>query len=144
MALITFRLVQGGAEAFRVSASRASGPHSRGVDVIGHIDVRRDMRAGLQIATVDYISVQPIWRGQGVGTGLYEAAAAEAEDRWYLPLASDTSRSAAANAFWIKQFEKGLASEHQDRWGETFYVVAPEAREWDDDGGAIFDLSGAF
>jgi ribosomal protein S18 acetylase RimI-like enzyme len=54
--------------------------------------------------------------GVKVATKLYEAAAKDSCKRWKAPLASDTSRSANAEAFWYKQMMKGRAQRIDGRY----------------------------
>lgn len=70
------------------------------------------MSLGIQrrrkLLRVQRIDVEPDLRRCGVGTMLYERAAAEACERG-LRLASDRERSKGAETFWRKQVRKGRA-----------------------------------
>lgn len=62
---------------------------------------------GQSLMKVAFVEVQR--RGLGIGTKLYEKAAAFS-CRLGLPLASDMTRTAASQGFWEKQAQKGRAT----------------------------------
>lgn len=68
------------------------------------------LRARGTITEVKNITVDPAFRRRGVATRLYERGAREACKRFGKPLASDETRTEAAEAFWRKQAAKGRAT----------------------------------
>ena len=62
------------------------------------------------MAEVTHIEVDPLARRAQVATRLYAAAAKMACEKYDAPLASDTYRTAASDAFWQKQVRKGRAT----------------------------------
>lgn len=76
-----------------------------GRDSVGYVTLKSD-----DGPTIDYIFVRETWRRRGVATALYEAAARGACRSYGVPLQSDVERSAAAQAFWVKQVRKGRAT----------------------------------
>jgi GNAT superfamily N-acetyltransferase len=75
----------------------------------------RKVREVMQVATV---RVEKKFQRRGLGTQMYEAAAAIACESFGLPLASDVSRrrSTQAGSFWKKQEAKGRAVRINDRY----------------------------
>jgi len=77
---------------------------------------------------VRQINVVPGAQRQRIGTGLYERAAKIACKEYGVPLASDTDRSAKAEAFWKKQEAKGRAERRESRHGEYYALSCPAPR----------------
>lgn len=64
---------------------------------------------GQKFTSMGYIKTEEAYRGKGVATRIYEAAARMSCLKFKAPMASDTQRTTAADAFWKKQFKKGRA-----------------------------------
>lgn len=73
---------------------------------VGRIESTKRRGGGYRVAV---IHVQAPWRHQGVGTALYEAAAAEACRRRSRLFSDARNPNAFSNDFWEKQVEKGRA-----------------------------------
>ncbi len=81
--------------------------HRRGRE-IGYMEIEEiDGPLDQPLMKVAFVEVQK--KGLGIGTKLYEKAAAFACAR-KRPLASDEARTAAAQGFWLKQARKGRAA----------------------------------
>lgn len=93
------------AEGFQLSCSHPGGYH------VGRIEVYKskaaDGRLVMRVRKADVVHGQ---RRRGYGTEMYAAAAKIACVDFKLPLASDTTRSASADAFWRKQLRKKRAT----------------------------------
>jgi hypothetical protein len=83
------RATAGGREVGYMEIERVDGPHGRGLMKVAFIEVKK--------------------KGLGIGTKIYEKGAAFACSLGF-PLASDETRTAAAQGFWRKQARKGRAT----------------------------------
>jgi len=84
-----------------------------------HVAARDDSKQVGEISTrlwdtktpyVAWIEVEPDRCRQGIATRLYEQAAAATCEVMGSPLASDTERTEASQAFWAKQVARGRAT----------------------------------
>ena len=81
-------------------------------NTVGHIMVLNERY--VRHSQILRISVDENARRKGIGTKLYEAAAALSCRRFKKPLGSDIVRSPMADQFWRKQYIKQRA--HCNRW----------------------------
>lgn len=115
---------------------------------VGSLHLHRDTRGMNDILTVGTVSVLDSYQRCGVGTKLYERAAAVARARG-VKLYSDAARTEASQGFWEKQVRKGRAKcarkgagarkirmtpgrdivEERGRWPCLEYVLKPEAHD---------------
>jgi GNAT superfamily N-acetyltransferase len=108
----------------RAFTFRAYNPHRRDV---GHISVRRSSKHPMLWIVRD-IEVDRDLDREGVGTALWEVAAAEA-DRRGGRLASTLRVSQAAVDFWQKQIDKGRATVIEEHgYGEDLIALKPHVR----------------
>jgi len=100
---------------------------------IGRITVNRPRYA--RFSDIYGIRVEPAFQRRGVGTALYEAAAALSCTRLKAPLASSTVRSPMADQFWRKQYVKNRAHCSRwvggagQRWCEHYVLSCPAPRD---------------
>jgi GNAT superfamily N-acetyltransferase len=76
---------------------------------LGYIKAHRTVASGRVIYVVDRIHVDEEWRRRGVGTKLYEAAAAEACRRRGVLASLERDPNAHSHDFWFKQYQMGRA-----------------------------------
>lgn len=67
---------------------------------------------------------EPAFRRMGVATSMYTALAQASCREAGVPLASDASRSPAAEAFWQKQVKKRRAKPYTDDVGRHRYILS--------------------
>jgi GNAT superfamily N-acetyltransferase len=91
---------------------------------VGRIEVHKTKVAGKTRWTVTEVRVRKQYRRRGIGTKLYEVAAAEACRR-RAPLASTDRVGDVSRHFWAKQIAKGRANILSSRGGREAGEAAP-------------------
>jgi GNAT superfamily N-acetyltransferase len=93
---------------------------------VGHIEAHRTTRGGRVIYTVDNVFVEPDARRRGVGTALYQAAAAEACRRRATLGSTERNPGAFSHDFWEKQRAAGRAELLRARGEQPIYALRRE------------------